>query len=386
MPIHSRLAALVPACAALLAAAPARAQSAPDSGAFVTRIGNDTLAVERYVRTPTQLRGKLVVRSPRTAYREYTAALRPDGSISRMEVAFGPSGGPPAQTAVFDLRADSTIATLHRGDSTTVFRVGTPHTSSPFLSLSYVLWEQALLNARATHRDSVQLDMVALGAPQPIPFTFSRHGGAVTVLSGAGPAHARVDGRGRVVSVDGTGSTQQFLVQRVAGFDVDAFAAASAAHDQQGAALGVLSPRDTVRAEVGGAHLLVDYGRPGKRGRAIFGGVVPWGQVWRTGANAATVFTTDRDLTIGGAAVPAGSYTLWTLPTAEGWKLIVNKQTGQWGTEYDAGKDLVRVDMVRGPVSPAVERFTIAVEPQGAGGVMAFAWDGTRVTVPVAVR
>ena len=81
------------------------------------------------------------------------------------------------------------------------------------------------------------------------------------------------------------------------------------------------------------------------RGRKIFGGLVPYDQVWRTGANAATSLKTDVDLTIGGANVPAGSYTLYTLPGMNSWKLIINKQTGQWGTEYSEGQDLARVDM-----------------------------------------
>ena len=81
------------------------------------------------------------------------------------------------------------------------------------------------------------------------------------------------------------------------------------------------------------------------RDRKIFGGLVPYGQVWRTGANSATSLKTDVDLTIGGAPVPAGSYTLYTIPTETGWKLIINKQTGQWGTDYDEKQDLARVDM-----------------------------------------
>jgi hypothetical protein len=97
---------------------------------------------------------------------------------------------------------------------------------------------------------------------------------------------------------------------------------------------------------VGAAQVLVDYSRPSARGRTVWGGaLVPYGQVWRTGANAATQLVTSADLTIGGAAVPAGTYTLFTLPTADGGQLIVNKKTGEWGTEYDAAQDLVRIPL-----------------------------------------
>src|SRR5579875_2724247 len=94
------------------------------------------------------------------------------------------------------------------------------------------------------------------------------------------------------------------------------------------------------------AHISLSYGAPSVRGRRVFGGeIVPYGQWWRAGANEATAFTTDHALRIGDLAVPAGSYTLDVLPAAAGWQLIVNKQTGQWGTEYDPSRDLGRVPM-----------------------------------------
>src|SRR5690349_11346904 len=84
----------------------------------------------------------------------------------------------------------------------------------------------------------------------------------------------------------------------------------------------------------------VNYSSPRMKGRQIYGGLVPYGKVWRTGANEATSFVTDADLTIAGVNVPAGKYTMYTLPGQNDWKLIINKQTGQWGTEYDEKQDL----------------------------------------------
>src|SRR5213075_2277521 len=106
---------------------------------------------------------------------------------------------------------------------------------------------------------------------------------------------------------------------------------------------------------------------------------VPWNAVWRTGANAATQLSTSADLVIGGATVPAGKYTLWTLPTPSGWKLIINKQTGQWGTEYSAAQDLVRVDARLETLAAPVEQMLIAFEP----GTLTVSWDKTKVSVPV---
>jgi hypothetical protein len=122
------------------------------------------------------------------------------------------------------------------------------------------------------------------------------------------------------------------------------------------------------------------------RGRKIVGSLVPYDHVWRTGADAATTLSTSKDLVIGGAAVPTGKVTLYTLPAEAGWKLIINKQTGQWGTEYDQAQDLARVDLTRKALSAPVDQLTIAIEPAGSGGVLKISWETTELTVPFTVK
>jgi hypothetical protein len=140
------------------------------------------------------------------------------------------------------------------------------------------------------------------------------------------------------------------------------------------------SPRDTAEMTLAGQRIYVDYGRPYMRGRTIMGGLVPYGQVWRTGANAATTFVTPRDVRIGETLVPAGTYTLYTLPGEREWQLIVNRQTGQWGTQYDQAQDLARIPMRVERTAAPVEQFTIQLVP-GTGLVME--WENTRVSVPI---
>lgn len=149
----------------------------------------------------------------------------------------------------------------------------------------------------------------------------------------------------------------------------------------------ILSPRDTTRATIGAAHLLVDYGRPSKRNRVIWGGLNPWGKVWRTGANAATTLVTDKDLAFGSAVVPAGTYTLYTVPNEKGpWYLVVNKQNGQWGTEYHQEQDLVRIPMTNKPIGSSVEKFAINIVPDGSGGALQLVWDKTEADAPFVVK
>ncbi|HEX6098813.1 MAG TPA: DUF2911 domain-containing protein [Thermoanaerobaculia bacterium] len=159
------------------------------------------------------------------------------------------------------------------------------------------------------------------------------------------------------------------------------FLATAALAQHGGEAKKPLSPATKAEATVKGKKITVDYSAPSKRGRAIMGELVPYGKVWRTGANAATTLTTEADLMIGSLHVPAGKYTLFTIPGEKEWTLIVNKQTGQWGTNYDEKQDLGRVKLTVVPVQKPVETFNIAV-----GDTLAFSWDNTKAWVPVVVH
>jgi len=133
-----------------------------------------------------------------------------------------------------------------------------------------------------------------------------------------------------------------------------------------------------------GKTVTIQYSRPSMRGRKIFGGLVPYDEVWRTGANAATSLKTDVDLNIGGANVPAGSYTLYTLPGMSSWKLIINKQTGQWGTDYSRDQDLARVDMKVTQRPSGLELFTISFDKaSGNSATLKLEWENTIASVDV---
>ena len=356
-----------------------------DSGAFVVRLGNDTLAMEQYTRTATQLQGEYVIRTPRSLHRIYTADLNPDGTVRRWELVthnIGGGPGPMETKASVEFSGDTAVTVSPRGDSTMTSKFAVPRGTFPFL-LAYGLMEHLGRWARATGKDSVRFTVLT-SANQTSGGYIRKRGGDTLVfmldegqLAGEGPFTFRVDRQGHLTSLTGKGSTLQVDVQRVPSVPM-AQATQSFAHRP----LGQLSVRDTARATVGSAEVWVDYGRPLKRGREIFGNIVPWNAVWRTGANAATQVNTSADLVIGGATVPAGKYTLWTLPTPSGWKLIINKQTGQWGTEYHSEQDLVRVDTKVETLATPVEQLVIAFEP----GIMTVTWDKTRVSVPVAKK
>ncbi len=260
-----------------------------------------------------------------------------------------------------------------------------------FAPASYAVYEQALLASKLGASDSVGYAVIAPGRRPATTIWLSRHGRdsvaySNTILPGWIEV-ARVDPQGHLLSVNSSATTVKTTSTRVEKVDFDAIAKAWAASEVSRGVVSQLSPPDTVRSIVGTTKIEVAYSRPSKRGRVIFGSdVVPWNKVWRTGANAATQFTTSSDLVIGDKVVPAGKYTLWTLPTPTGAKLIINSQTGQWGTDYDASKDFARLDLTTRTLPTPVDQFTIAVAPQGSGGVMRFLWDTTEYSIPFTIK
>jgi Protein of unknown function (DUF2911) len=137
----------------------------------------------------------------------------------------------------------------------------------------------------------------------------------------------------------------------------------------------------------GGKTITVDYSSPRMKGRKIFGDLVPLGEIWRAGANEATTFVTDTDLNVGGTTVPAGSYTIFTIPDEGKWTLVISKKTGEWGTAYPGpSNDLARVDMKVSKLPSAVENFTIAFDSSGAGCTLRMEWEATRASVDISKK
>ncbi|HXF96106.1 MAG TPA: DUF2911 domain-containing protein [Gemmatimonadales bacterium] len=320
-----------------------------ERGAFIVRIGTDTVAVEQFARSPDRLDGRCVVRTPRTLVRDYATSIGPDGAARRFEVKT------PGTTEVSTIEFD--------GD-----RAG----AIPFVGNCWALLELATRRFAAGREAALKQTGIPPGPnAEPRSITLERRGRdsvTLTVIEGV-PYRVALDAAGRI---QGAAWAGDWTVSRVSGLDIERLAAEFTRRP-----LGPLSPRDSVQVTVGGATLSLNYGRPARRGRVVFGNVVPWNAVWRTGANEATLFTTSADLDVAGATIPAGRYTLWTLPTLAGWTLIVSRNTGQWGTEYDARHDLVRLPMQVERLDRPVERFTMTIEPRGEGGVLKLEWDDT---------
>jgi hypothetical protein len=369
---------------------------AADSASFVTRLGVDTVAVERVVYAPRRVEADVLLRMPVTTRTRYALDLSPAGELTRLEaVTTDPrAGGAPTRREVIARAGDSL-----RVETTTDGQVRTRTVAAhdlrvlPFIDVVHWPFELALTRARAAGVPQTAQPLLTGSRVQTFPLTDVGPDSMTITHPARGTMRVRVDTRGRLLALDAGATTRKLLVERRPwmGTDVvDAFATRWAAMDAAGRSLGALSGRAQMAATVAGARLGADYGTPSKRGRAIWGVLVPFGQVWRTGANQATHFTTDRDLVLGSAAdtlvVPAGRYTLFSIPERGGGVLIVSRQTDQAGTAYDATRDLGRVRLMARPLAEPVEVFTIAANPEGPGGVLRLQWDRTELVTPFRVR
>jgi len=385
------------AAVALAAPAPLTAQGGasgtrPDSASLVTRLGNDTLAVERFVRTGNRIEAEVVLRSPTVTRTHYTLELTPGGGIARLEgVRLDPrSGAPAGRREVMTKVGDSLHVEVTTDGQTRKRTVATDDVVLPFIDMVHWPFELALIRARTAGAPEVRQPM--LTGNRVSRFTLGKVGSdSMTITHPTrGTMRVRVDELGRLLALDAGATTRKLIVERGPWLEVEPFAVRWAELDAKGQSFGALSGRAKEESTVQGAEIVVDYGTPRKRGREIWGALVPYGQVWRTGANQATHFTTSRDLVFGTGAdtlvVPAGEYTLFSIPAADGGLLIINRQTGQTGTAYDPGRDLGRVRLTARPLTEVVEVFTIRVEPTTAGGELRLQWDQTELVVPFRVR
>ncbi len=368
---------------------------ADQTRAYVERLGVDTMSVETYERTTTGFQGSVVTRAPHTLVANYSAELGPEGNITRMEVEWStpPENPEGVQAWGYTVTIEGDSATVERrgGRNPGTSRIAVPPGVIPTVGttpVTFAVLEQAVRQAIASGSDSYPVHFLAVGRNRIMPNTIVRESpDSVSMDFFGSPYVARISSDGSILGRSGERTTYKAVGEQISTLNLAGLAADFAARDARGEGIGVPSPGATVETTIAGATLTVEYSRPAKRGRETWGGLlVPYGEVWRTGANAATEFTTDRDLEIGGAEVPAGSYTLFSVFTPESAQLIINRQTGQWGTMYDEAQDLVRINLIPETIPESVERFTISIEPSGDGGVLQLIWDRTRFSVPITVK
>jgi hypothetical protein len=373
---------------------------------FIARLGNDTISVESITRRGNTVVVDGVDRFPRVRRRHTEIELGPGSTIRHLVMDIHTPSEPASQRerrVTVEVTADS-VHIVKTDDSSRVRRefatnaaVAMAHVPQMY-SLYELYFDAAFARAKGLKRavgDTVQLRQFYIDREFD---RFPLHHGVVRLLSGnraeiqhdwlSGTGQANFDSAGRMLTYSGARTTYLVDVARLdSAPDIRPLADKWEALEAAKGAVSQLSPRDTVRANIGAASITIDYGRPLARGRVLLGNVIPYERVWRTGANAATQFTTSAPVRLAGIQLAAGTYTLWTVPHQNGVDLIVNGQSGQWGTEYNPARDVAKARITSTTLPTPVDQFRISVAANDARhGTLTLEWDSFRWTGPIEVR
>jgi Protein of unknown function (DUF2911) len=400
-PFHS-----LPLLLAALAVIACRPAEPEQQYGFIARLGNDTVSVESITR-----RGNTVVidgvdRFPRVRRRHTEIELGPGSTIRHLVMDIH-TPSEPANQRERHVTADVTADSVHilqtddagklRHEFATNGAVAMAHVPQMY-SLYELYFDAAFARPAALKRvagDTVQLRQFYIDREFD---RFPLHHGVVRLLSGnraeiqhdwlSGTGQATFDSTGRMLTYSGARTTYLVDVARLDSQpDIRGIADKWEALETAKGSVSELSPRDTVRSTIGNVSITIDYSRPHARGRVLIGNVIPYDRVWRTGANAATQFTTSAPIRLAGFQLAAGTYTLWTIPHQNGVDLIVNGQAGQWGTEYNGSRDVGKAPMQSATLSTPVDQFTISVTASDARhGTLTMEWGSFRWTAPIEVR
>ncbi|HEX9562803.1 MAG TPA: DUF2911 domain-containing protein [Gemmatimonadaceae bacterium] len=354
---------------------------AAQQASFVYRLGKDTVAIEQFTRTAGSISGEMVQRSgAAVTLVRYELILGPDGRPTAATIRRLQADGTPLPNQPSEIRlqfgADMAVREVVRPDSVERRTFAARGALAALPVFVYGPTELLVAIRRAGRgADSVP----ALGMTGNLGFLGVEPAGGDTLRlrGGTYPMRLVFDAAGSLQAVDGGMTTNKILATRSqGGLDL-----AAIAHTMK--PTGTLSARGVARGAFGaGGIVLVDYGRPMVRERAVWGGaLVPFDSIWRAGANDATHLFTTRNLTFGALTVPAGSCTLWVQHTRSGTFLIINRQTGQWGTVYDPSQDVGRVPMQMTAAREHVEELTVTVRNLGGNrGAIEFAWGPSILT------
>lgn len=384
----------------LLATPAVLSADGPPTGGLVTTLGNDVVAVETYTRTAQRLQGDILLRVPGTTRFHYELTFASDGSVRRSIFEVRPLGAPNVDdqrrlTLEFDkdqvrivsaVGGEQQMASRPAAGARQVLFMG-GYGASFGLYSSFGMYEHLFAQLKDLTSESKAIMAFGAATAEPAQRFVRKISPTEFDVDFFKMAWSRitVDETGRIVGADATGTTEKTVTKRVDAIDLSKMEKEFVALDKSGKGIGSASPNVEAKGKAGDASITVRYGSPRLRGRSgVMAALTASGKVWRTGANEAATIEIDRDVTIGGAAVPKGRYSLFTLPTSAGVQLIVNKEVGQWGLAYKEAQDFVRIPMTVSQSATPTENFTISIAAAGSTSELRMAWDTFVWSVPIA--
>lgn len=353
-----------------------------DSGYIIYTLGKDTVEITHYRLTGNDFTATVVQRA-NTNINKIKGRFFPNGELQYMDgYRYKPVIGKDSVLLV-------TFRLYHRGDSTYIEERGVdgitelkfagrammsywPYVHMPVLLANYVPQNVG---------DSIVGNHVVGDLPGA-KFVVKRITDRKIIADSRvmGPFILYLNERGKVDSMDATGSSYNIKATIVPQLNLDSIILSYARREEQFGPFGWPNKSDSVRAVIGNTSLKIDYTRPSMRGRVIFGEVVPWNRHWRTGANRATRIIVSHPLNFNDKILPAGEYSIFTMPSPAGWTIMFNKEADIWGTDYDSAHDILRVPMQVEQLIDPVELMTIEVVPTTKGGAINIIWERTKAS------
>lgn len=353
---------------------------------FVTKLGNDTLAMELFSISENEATAMVLLRSPQTTIRTYTLTFNDDGGMLSLSSTYkDPLSDSITREDKYYWDGDSLRFEISQGERSRSGAAVAFANTLPFIDM--VHWPFDIMLKQAYQNEGVSLQPLISGS-RVFNFELNKiSADSMTVKHPTrGTMGVTVTESGELYHLEASQTTRALTVQRISSFDFEMIANDFAQRDKSGNPFGALSGRGETDTQVLGANIKIDYGTPVKRGREIWGSLIKYGVRWRTGANRATHFSTDTDLMFGDLEVPAGEYTLFSIPEEDGGLLLINTQTGQNGQTYDEALDLGRVDLQFRNLDDVVEVFTISVSEENGMGMLKLQWDNQELVTPFTLK
>lgn len=354
-----------------------------DSGYIIYTLGKDTIEITHYRLTGDDFT-TTVVQRVNSSVNKLKGRFFPNGELQYMEgYRYKPVIGKDSlllETFRLYQRGDSTYIEQKTGDRITKRKnAGRVMVSYwPYVQMSVILANYVPKNVG----DSIVGNHIVGDLP-PAKFVVKRISDRKLRANSRvmGPFTLHLNEKGKVDSIDAIGSSYNVKGTIVPHLNLDSIILSYARREEKFGPFGWPNKSDSVRTVIGNSTIRINYTRPSMRGRVIFGGVVPWNRYWRTGANRATKITINHPLNFKGKILPAGEYSVFTMPSQIGWTIMFNKEANIWGTDYNPAHDVLRVPMQVKQLGEPVELMTIEVVPTAKGGAINVIWERTKASV-----
>jgi len=358
------------------------------NASFVATLGTDTVIVETYNMLPNHLYGKAFLRYPEDKVGVFDFRFYPDGSIQHYSMSF-------MKPDSSYITSSGTEGVFCENDTCTWF-ASWPGWDSEYVN-KHPAKEMNFIGGWTPTLSLIEWNCMRLlkSGKQSLPVTMlndyigvrhvavSKGNGDTLIFGGDFLEYAKIKAspEGRIISYDGTATPWNYIVTKLDPINVDDVAKRMSKKPK----IGIPSPTAIVDFVIANDTIHLSYGRPLKRGRKIFGGIVPYDSVWRTGANDPTKINLPYDVKFGNITIPKNNYSLYTIPRVDGWTLIFNTDLKQWPTEPNRSKDFALIPLKVRKAGHQTDQFTITIEPSKDGGIIKFYWEETEAYAPFTV-